>query len=295
MAISRLLSPSITTNNSTNNSNNINTNNNTNIKVPSSLPVKRGRGRPRKYANEEEQREARRAQILQSVRKYRQKQAETRASVSSGEARSEGSEGVGKSKSPSEHGGQGEERDGDMEGARQVQLQVVRGGDVRVRPRMLEAPAVEDAVLSMLDREIIEAREYDDYGVSEVHPPIEQTGGAELGVEHTEAQEDVEVSLAVVSRPQRLKQPERRILPRSASSPNATDVRMNNTALFLDGLLRDFMVSLRSIPTPYAHLPPSYTLLHSSAFFHPLSSILNVLSSSFNPPPPSSITTIIHH
>lgn len=42
--------------------------------------IKRGRGRPKKYANEEEQKEARRAQVLLSVRKYRQRLAQTRQS-----------------------------------------------------------------------------------------------------------------------------------------------------------------------------------------------------------------------
>jgi hypothetical protein len=43
-----------------------------------SQPVKRTRGRPKKYANPEEQKEARRAQILQSVRKHRQQRAQTK-------------------------------------------------------------------------------------------------------------------------------------------------------------------------------------------------------------------------
>ena len=266
MSISRLISPSITTTPPTHNTTHSN-NNNTYTKVPNLVPAptKRGRGRPRKYANEEEQREARRAQILQSVRKYRQKQAETRASVSSGEGRRESGEGT----SPSEHGDRGEGNVGgggrlegwNGDGNRNGMRQVIRGGGVKVSPKVLEGPPVEDAVLRMLDRKITDGHDVDDYGVSE-EQPIDETGGVVIRIEHdhNEAQEGVQVPLAVVRQ-----QPDRRIYARSTSDP--TDLYMNNSALFLDGLLRDFMVSLHPLPATF--YPSSSVLYSTSSFLHP--------------------------
>jgi len=236
------------------------------------IPAKRGRGRPRKYANEDEQREARRAQILQSVRKYREKQAETRAlvdgSVGVGVSTGSNDSGAnGKSKSPGEPSdlgarrrdveseAGGEARDGDVKGTRHAQ--VVSGASGIVRPALSEMPAMERADTTTLGHRFVDAGALDDDGVGEVRP-INDSGDAEMHVEHNEAPQEVRVSLAVVRPPER----------RKAATLKTTDLHMNNTSLFLNGLLRDFMVSLH------------HSILHESC------------SSSLTPFPPS-LSTIL--